>query len=32
MINKSNKNTINKKRAEVGPQILKLTEEIENDK
>lgn len=25
------KNTINKKRAEVGPQILKLTEEIEND-
>ena len=26
------KSTINKKRAEVGPQILKLTEEIENNK
>ena len=26
------KSTINKKRAEVGPQILKLTQEIENDK
>ena len=25
------KSTINKKRAEIGPQILKLTEEIEND-
>ena len=26
------KSTINKKRAEVGPQILKLTQEIENNK
>ena len=26
------KSTMTKKRAEVGPQILKLTEEIENDK
>lgn len=26
------KNTINKRRAEVGPQILKLTEELENNK